>query len=56
MDNPPVFMGTEGRMRPIAVTEKDFYTGRYDDPFADMTYAIIKVGSSPARLEPTLDY
>lgn len=55
-DNDPKFDGTYGLLRPGAVSEEDFISGRFDDPFKDLTYGVIRVRTKPATLDPVLDF
>ncbi|MEJ2717438.1 MAG: hypothetical protein P8182_09915 [Deltaproteobacteria bacterium] len=56
IDNEPVYMGAYGLLKPQDMALKDFLQSPDDNPFREMTYAVLKVGTAETRLNPSLDY
>lgn len=54
--NNPVFMGAYGKLRPDQVSVSDFLNGDFDDPFANMTYGVLRVASAETKLDPSLSF
>ncbi len=52
----PGYMGAYGLLKPKAVKLEDFLQGNYNDPFKDVTYAVLRVGSAETRLNPQLNF
>ncbi len=50
----PVFMASYGVIKPKTVTLPDFLAGRYENPFKDMTYAVLKVGCRETKIDTAM--
>lgn len=53
--DPSFYLG-EGRLVPRGVTGQQVAAGAYDDPFQNLTYAVIRVGLAETRLTPTVSF
>ena len=53
VEHDPVYMAAYGLLRPGAVSIADFLGGSYEDPFQDMTYAVLRTKIVAAELEFT---
>jgi len=56
VDNKPVYMGAYGLLKPKDMEIQEFLQSPASNPFSRMTYAVLKVGTAEAKLNPTLDY
>ena len=50
VDADPTYMASYGLLKPKNVTLPKFLSGSYDDPFRDMTYAVLRVISKEDKL------
>ena len=50
VDSDPVYMASYGLLRPKDVSVADFLRGNYDDPFEDVTYAVLRLVMAEAEL------
>lgn len=51
-----IFYPAYGKLVPSKVTEAQLLSGKYDDPFRDVTYSIFRVGMKEAKLDPTFNF
>lgn len=51
-----IFDATYGKLVPLGVNERDFYSGELPDPLADVTYAVFRVGMKSTALDPTFNF
>lgn len=56
VDNKPVYMGAYGLLKPRDMALQEFLQSPSANPFNQMTYAVLKVGTAETKLNPTLDY
>ncbi len=52
LKNKPVFDATLRKLIPASVTPEQRASGNYQDPFANMTYAVFRVGMAEVALDP----
>lgn len=45
-----------GKLIPADITDAQFHSGDYQDPFANITYAVLRVGMRSTQLDPKLWY
>jgi hypothetical protein len=50
------YMSTYGKLVPRDVSEGDLMAGTYDDPLAEVTYSVFRIGTKSAKLDPTFNY
>ena len=53
--NNPEYMGAYGRLKPKDMDIQQFLQSPSDNPFNEMTYAILKVKTKETMLNPTLE-
>jgi hypothetical protein len=56
IDNNPVYRSDVGLLKPKEMPVAEFLNAPHNNPFNRMTYAVLKVGSAEARIDPVLDY
>lgn len=56
VESDAVFYATFGKLVPSKVPETQLLSGKYDDPLADVTYSVFKVGMKSSKLDPTFNY
>lgn len=52
----PVYNSTYGRLVPSKVDDVQLLSGNFDDPFKTMTYAVLRLGMKPTKLDPMFNY
>lgn len=52
VEHDPIFYPHFKKLVPKDVSRADLLSGRYDDPFQNMTYAVVRVGLSETKLKP----
>jgi hypothetical protein len=50
------YWATYGKLVPDSVKPEDVPGNRYDDPFEDVTYAVIRVGMQSRKLDPNFNF
>lgn len=50
------FYPSYGKLVPSNVSEAQLLSGRYDDPFKDVTYSIFRVGMKETKLDPSFNF
>ena len=50
------FYPSYGKLVPSNVSEAQLLSGKYDDPFKDVTYSIFRVGMKETKLDPSFNF
>lgn len=56
VDHQPVYLGAYGLLKPKDMEIQEFLQAPDRNPFVNMTYAVLKVGTAETKLNPTLSY
>ncbi len=56
LDSDATYNATYSKLVPSSAGDLDLLTGRYDDPFRDMTYAVFRIGMRSTKLDPTFQF
>ena len=56
VDSDPEYMAAYGLLKPKGVNVADFLTGSYDDPFKDLTYAVLRLNMAETELNFSLGF
>lgn len=56
VDSDAIFYPSIGKLVPSNVTEAQLLSGRYDDPFKDVTYSIFRIGMKETKLDPSFNF
>ncbi|ELR69295.1 hypothetical protein C900_05179 [Fulvivirga imtechensis AK7] len=56
VDSDAIFYPSYGKLVPSEITEAQLLSGRYDDPFKDVTYSIFRVGMQETKLDPSFNF
>jgi hypothetical protein len=51
-----IYYPTFGKLVPSKVTESQLLSGKYDDPFMDVTYSIFRIGMKETKLDPSFNF
>ena len=56
VDSDAIFYPSYGKLVPSTVTEAQLLSGRYDDPFKNVTYSVFRVGMKETKLDPSFNF
>jgi hypothetical protein len=56
IDHEPVFMGGYGLLKPKNMKLEEFLQSSISNPFTNITYAVLKIGTAETKLNPALDW